>query len=107
MIDQPDGVPVETQSERAKDAVLAAFDAREDMLLRNATDAKPMAYYRVIVFSCSAQADAFMQAIGENPEDQYFDGRRVADRLGIAIPADVWSVQRRVDAKPWNWRSGR
>jgi hypothetical protein len=43
VIDQPDGVPVEVQSERAKDAVLAAFDAREDLLLRSATDAKPMA----------------------------------------------------------------
>ena len=90
----PAEAPLEDLSDRAARTAMEAFHQRQRQILNQSSSQYAGEYFRVIVFADGAQADAFMKAVGENPEDQYFDGRRVCDRLGIELPPDTWKARR-------------
>ena len=92
-----DEVPLEEKTAASIDAVTQAFRESEKKLLATSYGKNETGYYRVMVFSTEEQADAFMKAVGQDPADIYFDGRRLADRLGIAIPDDVWNLYKRTN----------
>jgi hypothetical protein len=92
----PDTTPIEQETAEALDAVTQAFRDAEKRQMRD-RGVNETGYYRVMVFCDEAQADAFMRAVGQNPNDIYCDGRRVCDRLGIALPPDSWNLKRRTN----------
>lgn len=86
---------IEAQSGEIYAKIKTAYDDREQQLTREAKHATPHGFYLVMVFSTTEQAMACAQALGEQPDTQYLDGRRVCDRLNIAIPPDVWDAMKR------------
>ena len=89
----PDDDP-EAQSVEALDLVTQAFRAAEKKLVDEVADYRPIEFFRVLVFATPAQGQAFATAVGEDVHTQYMDGRKICDRLGIEIPADVFKPKR-------------
>lgn len=50
----------------------------------SATDSS---YYFVVAFESGAQATAILKALGLQPDGLFVDGREMADRLGVQLPA--------------------
>ena len=85
---------IEGQTTESLDEIQKAFRAAEAKQIAEVKDYAPIEFYRVLVFATPAQARAFMRAIGQDEATQYLDGRKVCDKLGIAIPADVWKPKK-------------
>lgn len=70
------------------DAVQKGFRERAAQEAQRFEDATDTGYYSCLVFENRAQLDAFLAGIGMlNQGDLYLDGREVAAKLGIALPA--------------------
>lgn len=70
------------------DAVQQGFRERAQQEAQRFEDATDTGYYTCVVFENRAQLDAFLTGIGMlNQGDLYLDGREMAAKLGIAIPA--------------------
>lgn len=86
---------IETQSVQIVDETQKAFRAEEKRQLEQLTamniDIPPISFFRVLVFNSPEQGQAFAEAVGQAPTQQYMDGRVVCDALNIAIPADTWN----------------
>ena len=85
---------IEGQTTEALNEIQKAFRVAEAKQIAEVKDYAPIEFYRVLVFATPAQARAFMAAIGMDEAMQYLDGRKVCDKLGIAIPADVWKPKK-------------
>ena len=86
---------IEVQSTQIVDETQKAFRAEEKRQLEQLTamniDIPPISFFRVLVFNSPEQGQAFAEAVGQAPTQQYMDGRVVCDTLNIAIPADTWN----------------
>jgi hypothetical protein len=91
-------VAVEEASKQAFEKIDTAYRMAERQALREAMTDSPLGFYRVLVFGNNEQADAFARAVGQDVDMQFIDGRRVCDRLGIALPPDTWKTNRRFTA---------
>lgn len=94
---------VDRDSEIELDAIQAGFRDRakqEAERFKNATDST---YYFCVVFESGDQASAFLAGVGHprSAGDLFIDGRELADRLGIALPAaDIrYNTSSKIDAK--------
>lgn len=93
-LDAPEN-DIEKQSDEIFGKLKTAYDAQEKRLTEAAKHANTVGFFTVMVFSSPEQTQAFLTAVGQSVEQQYVDGRRICDRLGIAIPADVWDAKQR------------
>lgn len=80
----------EETSEKAATSLQLAFRAAREKMRENVQEANSSNYFRVLVFDTESQADAFMLAVGQDPAHKYYDGRAIAENLGISIPEARW-----------------
>ena len=93
VMESPEG-DVEAETTEAISLTQAAFRAQEKKMAAEVKDYRPIEFFRVLVFATPAQACEFAKAIGQPEHQQYMDGRKVADFLGIEIPKDVWKPKK-------------
>jgi len=77
---------LEGDQEAELDMVAEGFRERMKNEAKRFGDATDSSYYFVAVFESPAQAAAFTKAL-QLPDKRFIDGRAMADRLGIDLPA--------------------
>lgn len=79
---------VETDAAAELSAVQAGFRDRAKAESERFKTATGSNFYFCVVFDDGDQADAFLTAVGvgKSEGDQFVDGRRLSDRMGITIP---------------------
>jgi hypothetical protein len=94
---------VEEQTNQTLDALQSGYREQERKQEQEAKALAPIEFFRVLVFLTPEQAQAFAKAVGMDEHQQYMDGRVICDRLGIAIPPDVWSLRKSLITPSKRW----
>lgn len=100
--DQPEGIPPDESVQIELTEIQRGFRERmaaEAERYKTATDGS---YYAVVCFETGAQCDAFFNyfGIGRGEGSLFVDGRPMADKLGIQLPAaDLRPTVNRINPK--------